>query len=86
MNRKDALVHIKFAGYHEDSKTAMRIYIENMSATPLTLTHTRLEGRSRPMACPAVAITASAQHRSSSRFAGPSHQFKENPCRTSLRA
>ncbi|MCS4315555.1 hypothetical protein M2397_005889 [Pseudomonas sp. BIGb0381] len=29
MNRKDALAHIKFAGYHEDSKTAMRIYIEN---------------------------------------------------------
>lgn len=30
------------------------------------------------MACPAVAMTASAQHRPSARFAGPSHQFKEN--------
>lgn len=29
MKRKDALAHIKFAGYHEDSKTAMRIYTEN---------------------------------------------------------
>lgn len=49
-----------------------------VSATPLTVTHTRLEGRSRPMACPAVVMTASAQHRPSARFAGPSHQSKEN--------
>lgn len=29
MQRKDALAHIKVAGYHEDSKAAMRIYTEN---------------------------------------------------------
>jgi hypothetical protein len=29
MKRKEALAHIKFAGYHEDLKAAMRIYTEN---------------------------------------------------------
>jgi len=29
MTRKDALAHIKVAGYHGDLKSAMRIYTEN---------------------------------------------------------
>lgn len=29
MTRKDALAHIKVAGYHNDQRTAMRIYTEN---------------------------------------------------------
>ncbi|MGY2353998.1 hypothetical protein ACW9H6_22125 [Pseudomonas sp. SDO528_S397] len=29
MKRKDAIAHITVAGYHDDSRTAMRIYTEN---------------------------------------------------------
>lgn len=29
MKRADALAHIRIAGYHDDDKAAMRIYVEN---------------------------------------------------------
>lgn len=29
MKREDALAHIRIAGYHGDTRAAMRIYVEN---------------------------------------------------------
>jgi len=47
MKRADALLHIQYAGYHGDTQTAVRIYIEHRISFAAYLAEYRIGARKK---------------------------------------
>lgn len=64
MKRKDALAHIRIAGYHNDQRTALRIYVEHRSVSKTAHDEAWLAGikaKNAGMPCGCIHCTPTGQ-------------------------